>query len=302
MRYAHAWVLPNDVIPLTHLWLIVVYRKSVAKPSKWRQGPKVTLSQYRPFPNYWREQTEGGDGAPYAEPLRELFERIKKLNSTFIRKQSGVVLAGILQLVIRGVRYIPLSGRCHREVPPYLKANKPIINIQNTDDRCFGYAILWFLDLPRDRIHSNRPLLYTEQMFERNHLADHPYPIPPNNVHLYEDQLQININVFSSFDDEGKARHPLFISKKQYPRTANLLYWDEHYAPITDIPRLFRDISKHNERKNICIRCLESFYNEESLFKHQRLCTRKDYMSVVHVLPAAESEQADIKFKQVRNT
>ena len=54
-----------------------------------------------------REPTEGGDGAPYAEPLRELFERLKQLNATFFREQSGLVLAGILQLEIRGVRYIP---------------------------------------------------------------------------------------------------------------------------------------------------------------------------------------------------
>ena len=54
--------------------------------------------------------------------------------------------------------------------------------------------------------------MYTIQMFERNNLADLPYPIPPIDVHLYQDQLQININVFSFFDDEGKARHPLYIS------------------------------------------------------------------------------------------
>ena len=41
-------------------------------------------------------------------------------------------------------------------------------------------------------------------MFERNQLANLPYPIPPNDVHLYE-------------DDEGTARHPLFISRKLYP-------------------------------------------------------------------------------------
>ena len=79
-------------------------------------------------------------------------------------------------------------------------------------------------------------------MFEQNNFVNLPYLIPPNDVHLYEDQLKININVFSFFDDEGKARHPLFISKKQYPRIANLLYWNEHYAPIIDIPRLFHDI------------------------------------------------------------
>ena len=76
-----------------------------------------------------REPTEGGDGAPYAEPLRELFGPIKTLNATFMREQSGLVLAGILQLVFRGVRYIPLAGRCHRALPPYLKAKRAIIYI-----------------------------------------------------------------------------------------------------------------------------------------------------------------------------
>ena len=52
-------------------------------------------------------------------------------------------------------------------------------------------------------------------MFEDIQRADLPYAIAPNDVHLYEDQLQININVFLFFDDEGIARHPLFISKKQ---------------------------------------------------------------------------------------
>ena len=171
-----------------------------------------------------REPTEGNDNAPYAEPLRELFERIKKLNATFIREQSGLMLAGILQLVLREVRYIPLAGRCHRVLPPYIQAKRANINIQNTDDRCFGYALLWFLDTPRDGRNNFRPSLYTEQMFEQNNLADLPYRIPPNDVHLYEDQLQININVFSFFDDMGITRHPLFISTKLYPRTANLLY------------------------------------------------------------------------------
>ena len=164
-------------------------------------------------------------------------------------------------------------------------------------------AFLWFLDPHRDRKHSDRPNMYTEHIFENNQLADLPFPIVPNDVHLNEDQLQININLFSFFDDDGIAGHPLFISKKLYPRTANLLNWEEHYAPITDIPRLFQDINKHEHCNNICIRCLGSFYTEEYLWKHQRLCTREDFMSVVHVLPAPETEQSHIKFNHtIRNT
>ena len=122
-----------------------------------------------------------------------------------------------------------------------------------------------FLDRPNVPNHLERASIYTEQMFDDNHLADLPYPIAPNDVHLYEDQLQININVFSFFDEEGKARHPLFISRKQYPRTANLLYWDEHYAPITDINRLFNDLTKNGHRTNMCLRCLGHFKRQPHL-------------------------------------
>ena len=212
------------------------------------------------------------------------------------------MLAGILQLVIRGVRYRPLAGRCHRELPPYLKGKQAIINIQNTDDRCFGYGLLYFMDRPNVVNHFERACYYTDEMFDANRLSDLPYPISPNDVHLYEDQLQININLFSFFDDEGKAAHPLFITRKEYYRTANLHYWDEHYAPITNVPRLFSGITKHLKQINLCLRCLQHFRTNASFAKHKLHCKREDFMSVVHVLPDPESEQAQIKFNQVKNT
>ena len=58
----------------------------------------------------------------------------------------------------------------------------------------------------------------------------------------------MNFNVFSFFDDEGRARHPLMISLKNYERVANLLYWKNQYAAITSISRLFKDITNHQEQ------------------------------------------------------
>ena len=284
------------------VWLTIQVRYEPANPLNEKYKTFEFYLSCAPTRFFHRDPTDDGDGAPYAEPLRELGMRIKRLNAQFIRELSGLVLAGILQLVIRGVRYIPLAGRCFRELPPYLKNKKAIINIQNNDERCFGYSLLYFIDPRHDRNNSGRATLYTEQMFEDNQLADLPYPIAPNDVHQYEDRLQTNINVFSFFDEEGKARHPLFISRKHYPRTANLLYWDEHYSPITDIGRLFKDITTHKEPTNMCLRCFGHFKTPETLGKHQRLCTREDFMSVVHVLPAPDTEQAHIKFRQFRNT
>ena len=55
-------------------------------------------------------------------------------------------------------------------------------------------------------------------MFERNNLDDLQYPIQPSDVSNYEDRLQININLFSFVDVEGKARYQMFISRKNYAR------------------------------------------------------------------------------------
>ena len=96
-------------------------------------------------------------------------------------------------------------------------------------------------------------------MFKRHYFDTLPYPISPNNVHLYKDQFQININVFSFFDDEGRARHLLVVRRQNYKRVANLLYWKQHYARITSIQRLFKDVTKHKEQKQFCLRCLGHF-------------------------------------------
>ena len=64
--------------------------------------------------------------------------------------------------------------------------------------------MLYFLERPQAaNRHNERPELYNDIMFERNNLDNLPYPIKPSDVSNYEDILQININVFSFFDDEG---------------------------------------------------------------------------------------------------
>ena len=58
-------------------------------------------------------------------------------------------------------------------------------------------------------------LLIIKKMFQRNHLDTLPYPISPNDVYLYEDQLLMNIiNVFLFCYDEGRARRPLVVRGK----------------------------------------------------------------------------------------
>ena len=131
----------------------------------------------------------------------------------------------MLPYILKIVKYAPREGRGWQLLLEFLSKKKPIINIKNIDKRCFGYSILYFLErvnLPKK--HCFIISMYKTDMFELHHLDTLYYPISPNNVHLYEDQLQININVCSYFDDEGHARHPQVVSRKNYECVVNLLY------------------------------------------------------------------------------
>ena len=69
----------------------------------------------------------------------------------------------------------------------------------------------------------NRPPDYNDH-FMTNFLQRINYPVEPNQVPALEDTLKTNISVFSFYDDEGKARFPLYVSDKHYNRRADLLY------------------------------------------------------------------------------
>ena len=47
-------------------------------------------------------------------------------------------------------------------------------------------------------------------------------------IHTAQDTIHMNVNVFSFYDDEGRARQPIYISKKTFKKSVDLLYWDEH--------------------------------------------------------------------------
>ena len=246
-----------------------------------------------------RDETVSAFSNPYIDSLWILRDRIREFKAKFICDKSGFRLAKVLQFILKMVKYAPLEGRWWQGLSEFLSKKKVIINIEYNDERFFGYALLYFLEcanLPKK--NCSRANLYNDEMFQRHNLDTLPYPISPNDVHLYEDQLQINITVFSFFDCQVRARHPLVINRKNYARVTNLLYWNNHYTPVANISRLCNDLTKGKQEHQICLRCLGYFRTEESYARHKQLTTRDDFMSVLHVLPVPGSKQAEIKFTQ----
>ena len=70
--------------------------------------------------------------------------------------------------------------------------------------------------------------------------------------------------------------YPLYISKKYYNQTVNLLLITEkdklNYVLIKDFNRLMFSRTKHKDKKHYCMSCLQNFTTEEILSNHKKQC------------------------------
>ena len=153
--------------------------------------------------------------------LDSLIDTIRERHISFNRNVSGLVLDEILKTDLQLVEYVPLAGLKFRELPTFLEKKHAIINVKNTDNRCFGYAVLSALH-PRAK-NPQRPFWY-DRFFAKEGLDQLQYPVTHDHIPASEDKIKTCINLFTFWDDEGKARTPVYISTKLYPNTIDLLY------------------------------------------------------------------------------
>ena len=78
--------------------------------------------------------------------LDDIRQAILIRNANFNRASSGLVLESILGFHMRICDFQPLRGGCRRELPTFLNRKHCIINVQNRDSRCFGFAVISALE------------------------------------------------------------------------------------------------------------------------------------------------------------
>ena len=229
------------------------------------------------------------------QTVHRIIEEIEARNANFMRERSGLAIDEILGAVIHISLHRPLAGSSFQPLPPFLKKKEAIINVKNTDNRCFGYAVLSALH-PALRDHSNRPSHYN-RYFQQHQLNDIIYPVELNQIPKLENRIGINLNIFG-FSNGGVRRFPIYISEKQYPKTVNLLYWDGHYAWIKNFDRLMFDLTKHKEPKHICMCCLSHFTTQDVLDQHSANCQNRGFSGTVYSMPFPGTK---LKFEHIRN-
>ena len=115
--------------------------------------------------------------------------------------------------------YEPLAaGSNYKALPAFLKKKHAIVNVRNQDNRCFGYAVLSAIYHGRlanaaQNTHAYRAANYTAEMFQQHQLDGLDYPVTPADVPEIERRVGLSINVFAYYDDEGRARYPVYISR-----------------------------------------------------------------------------------------
>ena len=193
----------------------------------------------------------------------------------------------------RGSSYIPL--------PQKIANTKSCINVQNSDNEYFRYAMLAkFID----GTHVYRPNSKYEVVSYKYNFRGMCYPVSLSDIKHFERQNPTaSVNVFAL--DKSNNVYPLQItSKKCLDHTDLLLIKDgdiAHYVYIKDFNALVcKQLSKKKGRIIVCKRCfcyVSKNYKSGArnwLLEHERLCNQKDTVKVKLPTP----ERATVKFNK----
>lgn len=145
-------------------------------------------------------------------------ERMEEMIVNFLKEKSGWRIKRVISLHISVSDYQPLQGGTWVELPEFFRNKKAIINIKNTDNQCFQWAITRALNpVKRDAER------VTSKEFKRQSedLNWDKIEFPATRVHfgIFERKNpDVALTVYTS---EGEKIFPLWISpKKDAPKKA----------------------------------------------------------------------------------
>ncbi|KAK3084100.1 hypothetical protein FSP39_008173 [Pinctada imbricata] len=203
-------------------------------------------------------------------------ESMKKIMTSFIeyqREGSNWTLDKVLQIDINIANYRPIKGSSFMPLPAKLAAKKAIVNVQNTDYRCFMWSVLAALHpIQGINIHPNRVISYVEHIDELD-FTEISFPVKISDIPKFEKRNDISVNVFGY--EKGDI-YPLHLTNERGIQHVNLLLISDkekqHYCWIKNFNRLLSDQNSHKNQYHYCHYCLHGFTKKTLLKKHIPYC------------------------------
>lgn len=176
----------------------------------------------------------------------------------FLREGLNWTLKKVIKLEISTFQYSPLWASSYLPLSTTLKQNASLLNINNTDDRCFLYSSLAVLNL----VIENSELIDHYRPFEHElYMTGINDPIQISNVYKFEKQNNFSENVFGFKDNEIFS---LYVTKiKESVHRVNLLLLKEgkrsHYCLMLYLKRFLSRLEMQRSKTYYCHFCLNCF-------------------------------------------
>ena len=222
----------------------------------------------------------------YHEMIDEIFEAMQIVEQA---EGSGWVFMEVIRLILKIDKWDPIKASSYIDLPPELKNKKALINMKNTDNKCFLWCVLRALN-PKDK-NAERidgDLKSKENTLNMEGIA---YPVSLKDIKRFEKQNQdISISVLGYSKDE--RIYPLRISeytKSKEGRKHNivlLLIKNEdgdnfHYCLVKNESALLSSqVNNHKSKLYFCLNCLNGFDTPEKLENHKEYCGEKESIKI----------------------
>ena len=182
---------------------------------------------------------------------------------------SGWALTRINKLWVNIYKFSPLAGSSYIELPEEIEMKQACVNINNKDQRCFEYSVLYALHAAEIGKNPQRVTKYKKYENELN-FQGLEFPVSRKDYERFEKLNKIKIYVFILNNDKVE---PYYIGKNTmgYKEVDLLLISDgenNHYVCIKSLSALCSNVTSHHGKKYFCRNCLSHFNNKEKLTEH----------------------------------
>ncbi|XP_030745136.1 uncharacterized protein LOC115874172 [Sitophilus oryzae] len=183
--------------------------------------------------------------------------------SDFQENASGWALSRVINLSVNINKYNPLHAGSYIDLPKSIKSKKACVNIQNSDDMCFAWAVTSALYPPLSSKVADRTSSYPNPKDVLN-LEGIQFPMTQKQVPRFERQNDVSVNIYrlkqqtqkkkqatekttgsinktkknlkvkSSSEEINFKVYPAFLTKNKLEKHVNVLVIQDHYVDEDD--------------------------------------------------------------------
>ena len=221
-----------------------------------------------------------------------IFKELIRFELEEQQQGSGFNIGNVSYIDLSILKSTPLKAS-YIDLPKDIKNKKEIINIKNTDNKCFLWSILAHL-YPQERgCERVSKCKKYENILETGDLGiSRGEPMSLKDITKFENMNNLLINVYGLTDKNKvqilRVSNTIFNDSWSNDRHVDLLYFTNketaHYSYIKNFSRLVSSqVYKSKPTSYPCKRCLNIFWSQQRLDKHLMYCS--DHKAAVVEMP-----------------